>query len=67
MEVIDYSESLIQIAELRKAAQKALLEKRHIAALGYVDHIFANAYAVRVYCLDQMEKENEANQSVLRK
>lgn len=61
MEVIDYSESLIRISELRKSAQQALLAKRHQDAIMYADQIFAQAYAVRQYCLNQMEKDNATN------
>lgn len=61
MEVTDYSESLIRISELRKSAQQALLAKRHADAIMYADQIFAQAYAVRAYCLNEMEKENGAN------
>ncbi len=61
MEVTDYSESLIRISELRKSAQQALLAKRHQDAIMYADQIFAQAYAVRQYCIQQMEKEHGAN------
>lgn len=57
----DYSESLIRISELRKSAQQALLAKRHQDAIMYADQIFAQAYAVRQYCLNQMEKDNATN------
>tara|TARA_R110000822_G_scaffold21862_1_gene69242 strand:+ start:155 stop:319 length:165 start_codon:yes stop_codon:yes gene_type:complete len=53
--MIDYSESLINIKQLRKKAHEAILDRRWDAACGFVDEIIINAAHMKIFCLDQIK------------
>jgi hypothetical protein len=53
----DYSEPLIFLRQLREKAHQALLMKDYKKAVDLADEIVIEARKMRIYCLDQLEKQ----------
>lgn len=58
--VMDYAEPIINIEHLRRRAHDALLKRDWKKAVDLADEIIVASRGVRGYCLDQIEKETNA-------
>ena len=56
----DYSDSLLTIQAMRKKAQEALLRHDWKTACNCADEIVVASRAMKIYSMDQLERELEA-------
>ena len=55
--ILDYSEPLIFLRQLRQEAHEALLLKDYKKAVDLAEQMVFEARKMRLYCLDQLEKQ----------